>query len=160
MDLADVSGASIAGEIPFSDAVVNRLIAERIANHPQIASVLVQAREADTVAITVTPRSRLMPAVNISARIERQPEFPHSPTMLLRWTMPAIGPLATLVAGPALAFFKALPRGLKADGDLIAVDLRELVQSRGLGEVMGFIRQAAIHTRPGGFVFRFELRAP
>lgn len=157
--LADIAGASLAGDIPISDAVVNRLIADRIRNHPQVASVSVQAQDADIVTIHVTPRSRLMPPMKIAARIERQPEFPHNPVLLLQWAMPGLGPLAMLAA-PALALFKALPRGIRADGDRVAIDVREMLESRGLGDVVGFIRQAAIHTRPGGFVLNFELKTP
>jgi len=42
------------------------------------------------------------------------------------------------------------------DGDLIAVDVRELLRSRGLDDVLAIIRKLEIHTRPGGFVLRFE----
>lgn len=160
VELADLAGTTLAGEIPFGEGVVNRLIAARIANHPQIASVRVQAQEADVVGIMVTPRSRLVPAIRVVARIERQPEFPTDPALLLRWNVPALGPLATMLAGPVLGFFTALPRGIRADGGRIAVDVRELLEAQGVGELAGFIRQAAIHTRPGGFVFRCELRIP
>lgn len=159
VDLSDIPGASLAGEIPISDAVVNRLIADRLRDHPQVASVRLQAQDADIVDVHVTPRARLLPPLKIAARIERQPEFPDQPVLLLQWTMPGIGPLAMLAA-PALAFFKALPRGIKADGDRVAIDVREMLESRGLGEVMGLIRQAAIHTRPGGFVLHVELKTP
>jgi len=158
VDIREVAGAHVAGEIPFSDALVNRLLADKLRDHPQIASVSLQAQEGDTVAVLVTPRARLLPPMRIVARIERQPEFPQHPALLLRWTMPGLGPLA-LLAAPALAFFTALPPGISADGDRIAVDLRALLESRGLGELVGFIRRVAIHTRPGGFVVQFELVA-
>lgn len=156
VDVRDIAGAAASAEIPFSDMLVNRMIAERIGNHPHIASVRLQAQEGDAAAILLTPRSRLMPPMKITARIERQPEFPQSPTLVLRWTMAGIGPLAMLAA-PALAFFKALPRGIKAGGDRITVDLGEMLESRGLAELLPFIRRVAIHTCPGAFVVRFEL---
>jgi hypothetical protein len=156
IDLPDIAGTTLTGEIPLSDALVNRLIAERLANHPQVSSVRVQAEEGDRVAVLVTPRSRLMPPVKISALVERQPEFPGAPVLRLHWTMPALGPLAMLAA-PALAFFKALPPGIRVEGDRLFVDVRQLLESRGLGEVVGMIRRADIHTRRGGFVVRFEV---
>lgn len=156
VDIRELAGAHAAGEIPLSDDLLNRLIAGRLANHPQVASVRLQAQEGDTIDVLVTPRARLMPPMRITARIERQPEFPQHPLLVLRWTMPAIGPLA-MFAAPALAFFKALPPGLRADGDRITVDVGEVLESRGLGEVGRFIRRAEVHTRPGGFVLQFEL---
>jgi len=147
----------LAGEIPLSDALVNRVLAERLANHAQVTAVRVQAQQNDTVAIQVMPRARLMPALNITARIERQPEFPQHPMLLLRWSMPAAGPLA-LFAAPVLAYFKAMPPGIRMDGDRIAVDLRELLHSRGLDDIIAVTRKLEIHTKPGGFAVNFEVR--
>jgi hypothetical protein len=155
VDLRELAGSTLAGEIPLSDALVNRMLAERLAQHAQVAAVRVQAQQNDTVAIQVVPRARLMPALNITARIERQPEFPQQPMLLVRWAMPAAGPLA-LFAAPVLAYFKAMPQGIRMDGDRIAVDLRELLHSRGLDDVLALIRKLEIHTRPGGFLVRFE----
>ena len=155
IDLRELAGSTLGGEIPLSDALVNRMIAERLAQHAQLAAVRVQAQPNDSVAIQVVPRARLMPPVNVTARIERQPEFPQHPMLLLRWSMPAAGPLA-LFAAPVLGFFKAMPQGIRMDGDRIAVDLRELLHSRGLDDIIPLIRKLEIHTRPGGFAVRFE----
>jgi hypothetical protein len=156
VELRELAGSTLAGEIPLSDALVNRMLAERLAHHAQVAAVRVQAQQNDTVAVQVVPRARLMPALNITARIERQPEFPQHPMLLLRWSMPAAGPLA-LFAAPVLAFFKAMPQGIRMDGDRIAVDVRELLHSRGLDDILALIRKLEIHTKPGGFALRFEM---
>jgi hypothetical protein len=156
VDLRELAGANVSGEIPLSDDLVNRLLAERLANHPQISAVRIQTQEGDTVAIQLVPRLRMMPPLRILARIERQPELPHHPMLLLHWTMPAAGPLA-LLAAPVLSYFKAMPRGIRMDGDRIGIDLRELLRERGFEDVLAFVRALAVHTRPGGFVARFEL---
>lgn len=155
IDLREIAGTTLAGEIPISDALVNRLLAQKLAQHPQIAALRVQAEPNDSVSIQLVPRARLMPALNITARIERQPEWPANPTLLLRWSMPAAGPLARFAA-PVLAYFKALPKGIRMDGDRLAVDLRELLRSRGLDEAIAFVKTLELHTRPGGFVVRVE----
>lgn len=155
MDLGEIAGTTLAGEIPISDAIVNRFLARKLAQHAQIAALRVQAQPNDSIAIQVVPRARLMPPLNITARIERQPEFPANPTLLLQWSMPAAGPLA-LLAAPVLAYFKAMPTGIRMDGDRLAVDLRELLRSRGLDEAIAFVKKLELHTRAGGFVVRFE----
>jgi hypothetical protein len=156
VDLREFAGANIAAEIPLSDEFVTRMIAERLANHPQIAAVRLQAQEGDTVAIELVPRFRLMPPLKIVARIELQPELPQHPFLLLRWSMPSAGPLA-LLAAPVLSYFKAMPKGIQMEGDRIALDLRELLRARGLEDLLEFIRALEIHTRPGGLVARFQL---
>ena len=55
------AGAAMAGELPLPNQFVNRLIAERLAGHAQIAALEVQAQEGDTVAVQVVPRARLLP---------------------------------------------------------------------------------------------------
>jgi hypothetical protein len=156
VELREIAGSTLAGDIPLSDALVNRLLAERLAQHAQVAAVRVQAQPNDSVAIQVVPRARLMPPVNVTARIERQPEFPQHPVLLLRWSLPAAGPLA-LFAAPVLGFFKAMPQGVRMDGDRIAVDLRELLHARGLDDITPLIRKLEIHTKPGGFALSVEV---
>jgi hypothetical protein len=156
IDLQEVAGTRLAGEIPLTDEAVNRLLAQRLQNHPQIAGLRVQAQENDVVAIQALPRMRLMPPMRIQARIERQPQLPHDPRLMLRWSLPAAGPLA-FFAAPVLSYFKALPPGIAMDGDRIAVDLRTLLRGRGLEDTLSFVREVAVHTRPGAFVVSFAL---
>ena len=158
LDLREIAGTTLAGEIPIGDALINRMLAQKFAQHAQIGSLRIQAQPNDSVAIHVVPRARLMPPLNISAVIEGQPQFPDNPTLRLRWSMPAAGPLA-LFAAPMLAYFKAMPQGIRMDGDRVAVDLRELLRARGLDDVIAFVKTLEVHTRPGGFVLRFEAAA-
>ena len=155
VDIGTFTGARAAGEVPLSDEFLNRLIAERLANHAQISALHVAAQQGDAIAVEVVPRARLIPPVRILARIERQPE-PQNPILLLRWSMPSAGPLA-LLAAPVLSYFKAMPPGIRLEGDRLAVDVRELLVSRGMGEVLGFIRRLEIHTRPGAVIAQFEV---
>jgi hypothetical protein len=156
LDLQEVAGARVSGEIPLADEAVNRLVGERLRNHAQIAAVRLQAQENDVVAIQAIPRMRMMPPLRILARVERQPQLPHDPRLILRWSLPAAGPLA-LFAAPVLSYFKALPPGITMDGDRIAVDLRTLLRGRGVEDALAFVRDLAVHTRPGAFVVSFVL---
>ena len=156
VDLQEFGGARVSAEIPISEELVNRTLAERLANHPHIVSIVVRAQEGDVIAAQVVARSRLVPPVRILARIERQPVLPQDPTLLLRWSMPAAGPLA-MFAAPALAFFKAMPLGIRMDGDRLAIDLRVLLRARDLDDVLRYVRSLEVHTRPGGFVARVEV---
>ncbi len=154
IDLQEVAGARVWGEIPVTEEAVNRLLAERLQHHPQVQSVRVQAQEGDVLAIQAVPRMRMMPPLRILARIERQPQFPEDPRLLLHWSMPAVGPLA-LFAAPVLSYFKALPAGIDMDGDRVIVDLRTLLRGRGLEETLAYVRDVQVHTRPGGLVVQF-----
>lgn len=156
VDLRDLTGARVTADVPISTDLANRLLADRLRGHPQIAAIRIEPRAEDAVVVEIVPRVRLMPPLRVHARIERQPDFPDDPTLFLRWSMPAAGPLA-MFAGPVLAYFKKMPPGIRMDGDRLAVDLRDLLHDRGHGDVLALIRRGAIHTRPGGFALEVDL---
>lgn len=159
--LQDLSGASLTGEIPLQDAFVNRLLADRLARtEGPVAAARVEARDQGRVSIELSMRGpRLMPGVTIEARIEQQPQFPQPAILGLRWSVPGIGPLA-LLAAPALAYFKALPPGIRVEGARILVDVGELLRQRDLGDLIGYLAGLRITTRSGIFLVQFELRIP
>ena len=155
---SDLSGAALSGEIPLSNAVVNRFVADQLAGRDvPVSSIQLDALGGDSFAARVVAKARLVPTLRIVARVERQPELPADPVLWLRWSMPGMGALAFLAA-PALAFFKALPPGVRADGDRIRIDVTEVLVSRGLAEIVGHVRGLGVHTRPGAFLVRFDVR--
>ena len=151
----DIAGSWFASEIPVSEAFINRQIAARLERHPHIASVLVTLQEGDAAVVRVEPRSRLVPAVAVNVRIEQQPSLPEDPVIVLRWSMPAAGPLA-LIAGKVAGYIKGLPDGVRIESDLIVVDLRTLLRARGVEDVLTIARRVAFHTRPGALVVELE----
>lgn len=155
----ELSGTTIAAEIPLTNVVVNRLIGERLAAASgPVSAVQVDALDADTFSAQVSLKAKMIPTLRIVARIEEQPE-PQRPVLGIRWSMPGLGPLG-LLAGPALTFLKTLPRGLRAEDDRILVDVAELLRAQGLADLLPFISKVRVHTRPGAFVLKCELRVP
>jgi hypothetical protein len=161
-NLEELTGATVVAEIPLTNGVVNRVIAERLAAASgPVSAVLVDALDDDTFTAQVSLRAKVIPAIRLVARIEEQPE-PQRPVLGIRWSMPGLGPLG-LLAGPALSFVKAflktLPRGLRTEDDRILVDVAELLRAQGLAELLPFISKVQVHTRRGAFVVKCELRA-
>lgn len=160
VDLQELAGAAISGEIPLRNDLVNRLIAQRLAASPSaVSAVRVDAQDDDHIGVEMSIRAgtMMLPAVRIAARIDRQPDLPQSPVLGLRWSLPAMGPLG-LFAAPVLNWLKALPPGIHADGDRIDVDIAAVLRSQGLGELLPYIAALQVHARRGAFVIRFELR--
>ena len=155
-DLREIAGADASGEIPVGEALVNRLIAQRLAGHPRLAALHLAAEQGDAVSVHVVPRARLLPSIRIAARIEQQPDVPQNPTFVVRWSLAGVGPLARLAA-PVLAYFTVLPVGIRMDRDRVVVDLRDLLRARGLQDAIGLIRTLEIRTRPGAFLVRFAV---
>ena len=155
----DIAGTSLSGEIPLSESLINRQIAQQLDRHAHIASVVVTLQGGDEALVRVEPRMRFIPTVPVVVRIERQPDLPHDPTLRLRWTMPSAGPLG-LIAGAIAGYLKKLPEWVQIDRDLITIDLRAFLRDRGLEEALGLVRRAAVHTRPGTLIVTFDAAVP
>jgi hypothetical protein len=155
----ELAGTLLVGDLPLTNAVVNRLIAERLAGSSgPVAGVQIEALDDDTFSAQVSLRSKLIPSIRIVGRIEEQPQLPQRPVLGIRWSMPRMGPLG-MFAGPALTFLNALPRGLRAEDDRILVDVAQLLRSQGLGDLLPFMAKVELHASRGAFVVKFELRA-
>jgi hypothetical protein len=160
IELEELKGTRLSGEIPLTNAVVNHLIAARLAEAPlPISAARVDALEGNAVGIRIVPSARLIPAIRLLARIERQPDFPDYPVLRLRWSIQGAGALSRLVA-PMIAKFTSLPPGVGLEADLVTVDVRELLVARGFGDIIEYVAGVRIDTRPGVFVVRFEVGIP
>jgi hypothetical protein len=156
-NLQELTGTTIDAEIPFTNLVVNRLIGERLAAASgPVSAVQVEALDNDTFSAQVSLRAAMIPTMRILARIEEQPE-PQRPVLGIRWSIPGLGRLA-LLAGPALAFLKTLPRGFRAEDDRILVDVAEVLRAQGFADLLPFLSKVRVHTRPGTFVLKFAMR--
>jgi hypothetical protein len=160
IDLQEVAGATVSGEIPIAAAAINRIIADRLgAAETPVASAIIEPHDDGRIIAYVKLRARIVPPLKIDARIEQQPELPDRPVLGLRWSIPGLGALALFVA-PALAFFnKSLPRGFRVQGDWVGVDIHELMRSRGLDDLVPYLTGLQITTREGRVVVQFHVRS-
>jgi hypothetical protein len=156
-DPRDIAGASAVVELPVSNALLNRLIADALAGkQAPITGVRVEVLDADQMAVHLDLRGPL-PALKVALRIDQQPQ-PDDPILGLRWSVPAIGPLA-LFASPALSLFKSLPPGIRVDGDRILVNIKDLLIARGFADYLQYLRKLQVHAVAGRLIASFELRA-
>ena len=160
----DLRGAEVRAEIPLTNAVVNRFIAEQLAKRQTpLVGVQTEALADDSCATQLVAKTRMIPPMTVFTRIERQPEFPSDPVLWLRWSMPGMGALS-LLAGPAVRFFKTaierkLPPGISLHGERVAIDVPRLLAERGFGDLVGYIAGLRVRTRPGAFLVQVEMKA-
>jgi hypothetical protein len=160
VEVRELPGSLFAGEIPLSNALVNRLIAGRLAAAQlPVAAIRVEAHDGNRMDVTLSMKTAIVPDMKIAVLIEQQPDFPANPVVWLRWYAPAMSAISRF-AGPALAFFGKLPPGIRVEGDRIAVDLAELLRWRGLGELFEYITRVQLTAREGAIVVEFALRIP
>ena len=157
--LDEIPGATVVAEIPIPDAVINRLVAQALArSEAPVTRVHIETGDADRLLAYVTIRGpRLIPEVKVLVEIERQPELPHSPVLVLRWSLPGMGPLA-MIAAPFVSNLKKLPPGIRLDGERAVVDLAEMLRSRGMADVLSLLARLHVNTQAGRVLVRVELR--
>jgi hypothetical protein len=158
-NLRDITGSTVAGEIPIAGSLVNRFIAEALANRQTpVAGVELEPREEGRLLAHVSLHGpRFIPAVVVAIQIEQQPQLPDSPVLVLRWSLPKLGFLGNL-ATPFLSQLKTLPPGVRLEGERLLVDVAELLRSRGLGEALRYLHRLEIGSRTGQILVRFELK--
>ena len=159
-ELQHVAGAHVAGEIPLSEALLNRLVAERLRGGAgPLESVEVQVRPGRVLARVRLRKPRLAPAITIAFTIERQPSPPRSMDLVLKWSLPGLGIFAA-VAAPLLSYFQSGPRGIRIEGESLVVDLAGLVREQGYGLLLPFLTGLTLATRDAVLVIAFELAVP
>ena len=145
----DLGGAEAALTIPVSDRLLNEIIAEALPRPSPVRDLHVAPKAGDRFAV----RGRLtaasfLPALNLSLVIDRQPEFPGFPVLVLR--LESSGLLS--LAGPALRFIDALPKGIRVEQDRIHVDLPALLERHGLVSYLAFVEQLRVNTIEGALI--------
>src|SRR5215203_5552624 len=91
----EFAGAHLTTTIPFPETLVNHIIAETMPRNLPVRQVTLHPEGGDRLALRVVPRAALIPALTIKLLIDRQPELPASPVLVLRMvTLPALLGLA------------------------------------------------------------------
>jgi hypothetical protein len=145
----DLRGAEVSATVPVSERLLNELIQESLQRSVPIRDLHVSPREADRFGVRARlGSSSLLPPLTLSVLIDRQPDLPSSAVLVLKLE---IGALMSLAA-PLLRFLDALPHGIRLDRDRVYVDLAALLEQRGLGHYLRFVRRLEVHTIAGAVV--------
>jgi hypothetical protein len=119
----DLAGARISATVPVSERLIDELAAESLKQGGPIREVRVHPLPGNAFSVRLVPRAALLPSITVRVEIERQPELPSSPVLVLR--IATMGGLIGLAAS-ALPLAHRLPSGVRLDGDRILVDLHAM----------------------------------
>lgn len=147
----DISGAHFSGTIPVPERMINEAIAASLPAGGHVREVQVRPERDDRFSVKITPRSGFFPSITLKLAIERQPEFPNTPVLVLR--LETMGGLLGFAGG---AIGNMLPPGVRLDGDRILVDLRAMATQRGFGDFLQFVRQLRVNTEEGRVILQVD----
>lgn len=141
----------------MSERLINEIIASAVRPGGPVREVRVHPMSGDAFSVRVAPRASLLPSITVRLEIERQPELPATPVLVLR--MATMGGLFGL-ASAAFPIAGMLPPGVRLDGDRILVDLRAIAADRGAADLLEHVTGLQLHTEEGRAVLHVDLSIP
>ena len=151
---SDLRGARLSGTVPVSERLINEIVASAVRPGGPVREVRVHPLPGDAFSVRVTPTMGLLPSITVRLEIERQPELPASPVLVLK--MATMGGLFGL-ASAALPIAGMLPRGVRLDGDRILVDLRTLAAERDAADLLPYVTGLRLNTEEARAVLHIDL---
>jgi hypothetical protein len=151
----DLRGSQASARIPIAERLLNEVVTTSLPPGGAVREVRVRPRAGNRIDVQVKlARPAFLPALNLTATIERQPDLPQSPELVLRLSsLPGV----MSFAGGAAAFFNVLPPGVRMDGDRVAIDIAELARRQGQADAFGFVRRLNVSTTDGAVVLDVDL---
>ena len=144
-----MAGARASVTLPLSDRLVSRLVSESLPPSAPVSDIDLHAQGGNRISARVRlTRPALMPPITVNLAIEQQPVLPSNPVFAVRLLSTGLFSFA----GAAMRFLNVLPPGIRMEGDLIYVDLRMLLEQRGLAHYLGYLEHLELTTETGRFV--------
>ena len=141
----DLGGAEVSATVPISERLLNEIVQESLPRSIPLRDLHVAPQAGDRFVVRARlGSSSLLPPLTLTVLVERQPDLPASPMLVLKLE----GALMAL-AGPALRFLDALPPGIRFEHDRIYVDIPTMLEQRGLARYLEFIQRVEVHTADG-----------
>lgn len=151
----DVAGTRFSAHVPVSRPLVNRLVNSALADaSPHVRSVDIRPHAGDAFDVLVTVSWPFVPPIKVAFSVDRQPQFPASPELVLRWSFLGV---AGVIASRLIASVDRLPAGVRLDGDRLVVDISRLAERTPAAPVLQYIKSLAFHTVEDRFVIDVDM---
>ena len=146
---AALAGTRVSADLAASDALLNAAIAQKIPPNGPLKSLQVRSAEGHARVTVRVTRPSFLPPITLTLTVDRQPELPGSPVLVLRiGMMPGIA----MLLGAGLGFLNVLPPGLRIDGERLFVDLAAVARDRDLAWALPYVRALQVVFRDGRVV--------
>jgi hypothetical protein len=155
----DLAGTRASARIPVSRALVNRAVADALrGTSAPIRAIDVQPRPGDRFDVMITVTWPFVPALTMAVGVERQPRFPESPLLVLRWSL--LGGVGA-IASRFVSSLDRLPPGVRLDGDRLVIDIPAALRGRGAATaLLPFVTALEIHTSNDTVIIETALEIP
>jgi hypothetical protein len=152
---ADLAGTRITADVALSDGLLNQIIADALRPEGLLREVTVRTDPAKARVSVKLTKPSFLPAMTVTLTVDRQPELPASPVLVLRVSMP---PGVAAMLGAGMNVMQALPAGLRLDGDLLSIDVRTMLNERGYGWLSPYLRALNVALDAGRLIVSIEAK--
>jgi hypothetical protein len=150
---SDLAGSEGQAVIRVSERLLNEIVTEQIQRSASIRELHVTPRAGNRLGVrVVVAKPSFLPPITLEVLIDKQPSLPGDPVLGL--TLSGLGGLLRF-AGPAAGFFKALPPGVRMEGERVFVDLRAALAPHGLTSALDYVKDVAVGSEDGRLVIAF-----
>jgi hypothetical protein len=151
---AEIRGARLSLSIPVAERLLNELVAAALPPSLPVRDVTVRPRASNTLQVRArVAKLDFLPPVTLTLDIDQQPRLPDTPLGLRLRTVPGLAALA----GPLLSQ-KALPPGIRLEGDRLFVDVAQLLERAGFGDLVPLIERLHLATDEGRLLVEVDAR--
>jgi hypothetical protein len=150
---SELSGSRASIALRVSDRLVSREVARHLPPHVPIRELDIVAQADNVVAVRLRlTKPAFLPPIQIRLVIERQPELPGSPQLVLALVSQGVASFA----GMALKFADVLPPGVTYVDGRFVVDFAAILGQRDAAELLTYVHQMQITTVDGQFVIHTD----
>jgi hypothetical protein len=155
---ADLAGTRVSARVPVSRGLINQLVARALQGRSApVRQVDIRPHEGDKLDAIVTLTLPLVPPLKVAVAVERQPQFPSSPVLVLRWSLlGGLGAMLSKFIGPQ----QKMPPGVRLDGDRVLVDIPAVAAGTPAAAMLRHVRTLELHTVADGAVVVVDLEIP
>src|SRR5262245_44894830 len=150
---SELAGSRASVTLHVSDRLVSREVARRTPPNVPIRELDIVAQADDSVAVRVRlTKPAFLPPIQIRLAIERQPELPSSPELVLALVSQGVASFAAI----ALKFADVLPPGVRFNDGRFVVDFAAILAQQNAEELLTYVKQLRITTVDGQFVIHAD----
>lgn len=151
-----LAGSDARATIRVATPLLNEAVTTALAAVPAVRDVSVQPRASNRFDVRLTlAKPAFLPSLNLTLVIERQPQLPADPVLVMKIT--GAGGMMRLAA-PAIMSFGLLPPGVRMESDHLLVDVRTLLRQHGQQQFLDYAEQLQVMTEEGTLILLVQLR--
>ena len=151
---ADVKGARFSAQVPVGERLLNEIVHALLPPGAPVKDLHIRPQAGNMLAVRArAARLEFLPPVTITLQIEQQPQLPDTPLVVRILSLPGLLSVAGSLLSP-----NSLPAGVRLDRERVVVDVRQLIERQGYGEVVPFIERLHVRSEEKQLLLDADLR--